>query len=228
MVCGPPTEFAVPARTPGVQSAVRAGTEVSYLMTRRKAIRLAPHEDDLLRRIYVRFNIPSDQYKRRPSAAARFLSEWNAQSNRSDEWGDVLHYIVTKRKAKRNKWPTLGDGHRRMADPAWELLSDGEWAALEAVYSKLLKPQACGSDNLLYDAGLAAQLARMFCAETGRSLPSPTLVGLILSRRKRGEWVLLQPKPEQPKTEEVAVGWGDIDQVGSAVAGHLRPVRSAI
>ena len=204
---------------------MRASMEVMYLMTRRKAIRLAPDEDQLLRRLYVRDNIPSDQYKQRPKAAARFLKEWNARSGRSDEWGDILHDIVTKRKSKRHNWPTLGDGHRRLADPAWETLSDSEWHVLEDVYAKLLKAHGDGSDNLLYDPALTAKMARMFCARTGRSVPSTTLVGLVFGKRKRGEWVVLQPKAAKAAG---AGAWADMDEAeGGAAVGHLRRSRSA-
>ncbi len=144
-------------------------------MVKRMAIRLAPHEDQLLRRLYVTFNIPTDQYKMRRRDAARFLDQWNMRSGRSDEWGDVLHYMVTKRKNKKFNWPTLGDGHQRMSDPQPETLSDREWRILADVGAELLVTQKAGSDNLLFDPALAATMARMFAARAGRVVLSETL-----------------------------------------------------
>ena len=172
-------------------------------MTRRKSIRLSPDEVALLKKRYLLYRIPSDQYKRRLRIAARFLREWNALSGRSDCWEDVIHFIITKRK--NGEWVTFGDTHLLMAEPDWDTLTAPEWASLERAYREVVLAREVASDHLVYDQTLAAELARRFAALTGRSLPSMTLAALAMSKRKRGEWVRLTPAD--------GLGFSDIDEV---------------
>ncbi len=158
----------------------------------------------LLQSLYLEFRIPSDQYKRRPRDAQRFLRRWNALSGRADLWEDVIHFIITRRKRKR--WVVLGDDYIPLAEPDWDTLNVAEWTALECAYRKVVLAQDIASDNLVYDPLLAAALAREFAALTGRSLPSAILIALVMSKRKRGEWARLTPTPE-------GIGFSDMDEV---------------
>lgn len=183
-------------------------------MARRKAMCLAPHEDSILRDLYVETNIPLCQFKQRIRDGQRFLREWNQRSGRCDEWGDVLHYMVTCRKDKKNRgWPTLGDGHARLADPDPDDLSKQEWGILEEVYKELLLDQSLGSDNLLYDKKLRSTLAREFVSRGGRNMSSSDLVAILFASRKRGELIGLCPNKDEG-TDGDDLGWGDMKDVG--------------
>jgi hypothetical protein len=177
-------------------------------MARRKSIQLSCAEVGLLQDMYLRYRTPSDQYKRRPQRAARFLKEWNRLSGRSDSWEDVIHYIITRRKNKQ--WVTFGTDadYDKLAEPNWNLFSESDWTALEQAYREVLMPIDLGSDNLTYSRCLAAALARRFAAFAGRSVQSCVLMSLVMSKRKRGEWVRLRPPAENDD-----LGFSDIDQV---------------
>ncbi|MBA4067555.1 MAG: hypothetical protein C0501_28370 [Isosphaera sp.] len=175
-------------------------------MARRLSIPLAPHEDELLRQLYLTYRIPSDQYKRRQPEAARFLFEWNRRADRDDCWEDIYHYILTKRKQK--KWPTLDGNHLPMPDPDWTTLPDDEWDALQESYAAVVLARGLGSDALLYDADLSSELARDFARRSGRSVPSPLLTALVVSKRKKGEWIHLRVEEADDD-----LGFGDIDEV---------------
>lgn len=174
-------------------------------MAHRSSIRLSASDDACLREMYVAWNIPTDQYKRRPEAAQRFIVFWYTWTGRTDSWGEVLHYMMTKRKG--GTWPCLGDGHERLADLPRRTLSDAEWRHLEAAYTAVVVQQLHGSDELLYSETVSAALSREFARLSGRVVSGSTLAGLVLARRKRGEWVTVVPR-ELPD-----VGWGDMDQV---------------
>jgi hypothetical protein len=173
----------------------------------RKSIPLTPDEDSTLRRLYLVLRIPSDQYKRRPREAASFLATWNHLTSRSDEWDELLHYIITKRKA--HKWVTFGDEYEKLADPGWSILSDREWFHLEQAYAAVVLNKDTGSDSLLYDQDLSAELARDFAKRSGRSVAGTVLTGLIVSKRKRGEWLHLKPG----RKDEGDLGFSDINEV---------------
>src|SRR5690349_15605148 len=96
----------------------------------RKAIVVTPQEDQILRDLYQRFRIPSDQYKRRPNELQRFVNNWNSLTNRSDSAGELLHYIVTQRKTASKKWPTFGDDYQRMKEVPDDFLTAEQWQHL--------------------------------------------------------------------------------------------------
>ena len=172
----------------------------------RRAIRLLPDEDQLLRHLYTEFKIPSDQYERRPQDLERFVTVWNDLSGRSDAPGEVLHYIITQRKQKEKNWPTFNGKHKRLTAMPDDFLSPGEWAALKTVYRDVVMPLGIGSDNLAYDDQLAAQVAREFFKLTGRSVPGRLLFAALMAKRKRGEWDTLPKKDGR--------GFGDINAIG--------------
>src|SRR4051812_33920906 len=71
----------------------------------RKSIALTEAENALLKRLYLRWGIPIDQYEKRPHDLAALLDTWNARSDRSDTTQDVMHYMKTRRK--RGLWVTF-------------------------------------------------------------------------------------------------------------------------
>jgi hypothetical protein len=176
------------------------------MASNRRAIPLSRGEDQLLRDLYVERRIPSDQYRRRPEHLSQLVREWNVIANRSDTAGGLLHYIITQRKQKQKNWPTFRGDYERLASPPADLLSPGEWAALEDAYAEVVLSLKIGSDNLAYDEHLAASLARAFHQRTNRSVPSRLLAAAIMAKRKRGEcdWIKTNDRP-----------FGDIDEVAA-------------
>ena len=164
------------------------------MATRRRSIPLTPEENSLLQKLYLIYRIPSDQYRRRPEAVTRYLRDWENLSGRVDCWEDICHYIICRRKDK--KWPTLNGDYLRLADPDWDVLNAREWAALEDEYRAVVLSREVGSDQLMFDQPMVSELARGFARRTKRSLSGPVLVALIVSRRKRGEWVHLRPEAD--------------------------------
>lgn len=177
-------------------------------MKRKKAMPLSCREVALLQDLYLEFRIPSDQYKRRPRAAARLLRRWNTASGRSDCWENVIHYIISKRKQK--KWVTFGDNYLQLAEPNWQVLNEQEWTALEQAYCEVLLAKDLASDNLVYDLNLATAVADRFAVLSGRAMDRMDLAALVMSKRKRGEWVRLKPNAES------SLGFSDIDEIDAA------------
>jgi len=175
--------------------------------SRRKSIPLSPHEREILWHLYLEFRIPSDQYRRRPSELTRFVRRWNILAERNDSTGEVLHYIVTKRK--NGEWATLDGDYHRLETMPDDFLSGHEWELLESVYGELLAAQGLGSDNLAYDDDLASRIGREF-AKRARRVVSPSLLfAAIMAKRKRGDWVKIESRQRDVRD----IGFRDIDQV---------------
>lgn len=152
-------------------------------MTQRYSI--LPDEDALLKALYKQYRIPTDQYKRRPEDLRRFTDQWNMLTDRSDQPGELLHYMVTERK--KGNWPRLGRDHEKVETLPEDVLSEKEWADLKGVYVEL----GIGSDNYGYDHELRRELAERFATRTGRIVSGHILMAAIEAKRKRGEWVKL-------------------------------------
>src|SRR4051794_15237546 len=65
---------------------------------RRKAIKMQPHEDHMLRQMHRASRIPVDQWAQRPRFLSRFTNDWNDSMGRHDTGDDIRHYILTQRK----------------------------------------------------------------------------------------------------------------------------------
>jgi hypothetical protein len=172
----------------------------------RRAIRIRADERDILQELYLSFRIPSDQYNQRSEDLRRLTDAWNGATGRSDEPGEVLHYIVTQRKQKL--WVTFDGDHEQLAGPAEDFLTPQEWQHLEAIYNEILVGRNIGSDNLGFDPSLAREVSTAFFRRAGRSVSGRQLLAAILTRRKRGEWIHLEPGEG-----EEGLGFGDIDQI---------------
>jgi hypothetical protein len=173
---------------------------------RRHSIALSPHEREILKHLYLEYRIPSDQYRRRPKELARFVRRWNDISERSDEQGEVLHYVVTKRK--NGEWVRLEGNHERLPAMEPDFLTDEEWLALEAAYDEVLISRNLGSDNLAYSDSLAKEIGKEFAKRARRVVLPALLFSAIMAKRKRGEWPKLNPKPDDGD-----IGFSDIDDV---------------
>lgn len=170
----------------------------------RRSIRMSPDEDNSLRRLYLEFRIPSDQYAKRPGDLERFMRRWNEISDRGDTAEDVMHYIKTKRK--KGRWVRF-DGDHELA-PAPECLTPEQWEALDATYSVICVSNGLGSDNLDFDAELADEFRREFVCRTGLFRSGRDLLALLMVVRKDGR--LQKINPDTPSR---GFGFGDIDEV---------------
>lgn len=160
---------------------------------------LSIDDKEMLKFLYVRQRIPTDQYKRRPEALRKLTDRFNALTERNDKADDLLHFMINQRK--QGKWPKLGTAHSKLARVPLDLLTVEEWKILDEIYLDM----NVGSDNYAYNVELRRELARRFSASAGRFLPARTLCAALERRRKEGSLPRLTDKPEKP--------FGDIDAV---------------
>jgi len=149
-------------------------------------------EEDTLKYLYMRQNVPTDQFKRRPAALRRLADEFNTLTERSDDPDNILHFIINRRKA--GKWPKLGPGHKKLASVPDDVLTPDEWTILKEIYLDMNK----GSDIFAYDGQLRMELARRFSASARRFLPARTLCAALERRRKEGLLPRLTDQPLAP------------------------------
>ena len=160
---------------------------------------LSIDEEETLKFLYVRQNIPTDQYKRRPETLTKLTQGFNALTERSDGPDDLLHFMINRRKA--GKWPKLGAAHKTLPCVPEDIFTPDEWTILDEIYIDINK----GSDNYAYDATLRRELARRFSALVGRLVPGRTLSAVLERRRKAGLLPKLTVQAEEP--------FADIDSV---------------
>jgi hypothetical protein len=82
------------------------------------------------------------------------------------------------------------------------LLSAEEISILKSIYLKL----DITSDKFLFASDLMSRISQQFKNETGKWIPGPTLVGVIVAKRKRGEWL------------KIREDFGDIEELESTIA----------
>jgi hypothetical protein len=160
-------------------------------MVQRSTIGLSSRHREILENLYREFRIPSDQYQRRQQDLARLVRRWNSLTDRGDSPGEVLHYIITKRK--NGDWVRLDGEHKRLRTMPEDFLSTEEWEILQEVYDERVVGQGVGTDALAYDNDLARQIQREFARRAGRAVEGSLLVAAIIAKRKRGEWTKLRP-----------------------------------
>jgi hypothetical protein len=161
----------------------------------------------MLKHLYLEFRIPSDQYKRRPQFLDRFVRRWNALAERHDSPGEILHFIVTKRK--NGEWVTLDGDYERLESMPDDFLSAEGWDHLREVYESIVIARDIGSDTLAFDEGLAREVGREFAKRVGRVVHVGLLFAAIMAKRKRGEWL----KIGRDKHGKPEIGFDDIDQI---------------
>lgn len=149
-------------------------------------------DKEMLRFLYVRQKIPTDQYKRRPEALRKLTDRFNSLTDRNDKADDLLHFMISQRK--QGKWPKLGSAHRKLARVPLDLMTADEWKILDEIYLDM----NVGSDNYAYNDELRRELARRFSASAGRFLPARILCAALERRRKEGSLPRLTDKPEKP------------------------------
>jgi hypothetical protein len=173
---------------------------------------MSPDSDDQLRRVYLEFGIPIDQYARRPEDLDRFVAHWNPLSGRADSPEDILHYMRTKRK--KHKWVTFDGNHHRLAALPEDILTPEGWAHLGSVYEAECIAHELGSDNIDHDEALAEKVSRGFAALTGRLFPGRYLLAILMVKRKRGNLAKVYSDNSR-KGRDPVIGFGDIDEIVS-------------
>lgn len=174
-------------------------------MNQRKAIGLSADEDRLLKELYIRWNIPIDQFEKRPHDLRALVDAFNAQSGRTDTTEDVMHFMKTRRK--RGLWVKLGAGHKTSPSLSG-MLSAEEGEILIDIYNKDVAAMGLGSDVLSYTPEVSKLIAKEFALRTRHRVPAHVLIAKLTEMRKRG----LLPKVE-PKSKDDGLGFSDIDDV---------------
>jgi hypothetical protein len=101
-------------------------------------------------------------------------------------------------RRKQADWVRLGLKAKKFEN-LYNYLPESEVGILKSVYLSLDLP----SDEFLFIPSRLLELANRFAALSGRRVPGHVLLGVIVARRKRGEW---------PK---IRTAWGDIgDAIG--------------
>ena len=76
------------------------------MSTRRKSIKIMPHDRKLLVKLYLKYRLPIEQLEARPAEMAAFAKEWHRISGQKQSEGELLHYMRNERKCGR--WVKLG------------------------------------------------------------------------------------------------------------------------
>lgn len=163
------------------------------MATRRKAIKVLPHERKLLLELYQKYALPIEQLEARPAELAAFIREWRCISGLRHSAGEVLHYMRNERKCGR--WIKLGKDCP--APPPLPDMSAEEIEALVTIFEENVAILGSGSDAIAYDEEIGELLVKSFFEMTGRSLPSHQLVQKLTALRKRGLLTRVSDLPQE-------------------------------
>ena len=144
-------------------------------------MKLSADEKLCLENLYTHFAVPTDQLRRVPTVLGRITGAFCRLTGRNEESGEVLRYMINRRKNK--DWPTLGTAAKKF-EPAAHAFEEGESEILKEIYLKLDIP----SDEFLFKPDHGRAIAQEFARRVGRIVPAPTVVAAIMQKRKRGEW----------------------------------------
>jgi hypothetical protein len=173
------------------------------MATRRKAIRLSPHEDRVLKELYLARRIPIDQYVERPTELAELTAEFNKTTGRGETSDDLVHFMKNERK--NGRWPRLDGNHKAKPKPMRELEPEHVEVLISIYDDEVVQMGHC-SDELSYNSRIASLIAKEFSARTHIRVPAHILVAKLDQLRKRG----LLPKTEG---RTATGGFTDIDDV---------------
>lgn len=179
-------------------------------MARRMTISIVPHDVELLKQLYLEFGIPLEQYEKHPEDFIRFMGRWTVMSGRSDDPGDILHYMRTKRKA--GEWVTFGGNHR-ISPPLDYSLSREEGITLVSIYEQVFAPRGIRPDSFSYDSALAGGLTDTFAHETARVIPGSILASILIDIRKDGSLPRMGRGTDGDGDGGDGMRFGDIDQI---------------
>jgi hypothetical protein len=176
---------------------------------RRKSIRLFDHERDLLVKKYVERKIPLEQYESREGELENLCAEWRGLTNCTYSNGDIFHYMRNERKCGR--WVRFDGEHLRT--PPKPHFSAEESEILVSVYSDYLVAFGIGQENIAYDDGLKAFIAKEFAVRAGKVVPIESLLTKLTAIRKRGKLTRVA-EVSKPVEKDADTGFDDIEAVG--------------
>ncbi|HEX4145991.1 MAG TPA: hypothetical protein VHY91_20995 [Pirellulales bacterium] len=165
------------------------------MATRRKSIKILPHDRQLLVNLYVKYGLPIEQLEARPAELSAFTKEWHRISKQKHAVGELLHYMRNERKCGR--WVKLGKNCP--APPPLPDMSADDIEALTIVFEENVAVLGHGTDDIAYDDEKMELIAKGFFEITGRGLPAHQLLQKLTALRKRG---LLTKVSEVPQIEE--------------------------
>ena len=176
-------------------------------MSKRKmSIRLNADERATLVDLYLRKEIPIDQYDERRDELVSLRDAWARITGRDNAASDILHYMRNQRKA--GKWVTLGSNAVKR-EPHISLSVD-EQEILIAIYRDNFASIETGTDSISCNDEIMDMISKEFACDAGRVIPGGDLAAALTAFRKRG----LLPKVEKLRNREDIVGFDDIDMVG--------------
>lgn len=168
----------------------------------RQSLRLLPHEDELLRTLYLEFNITTDQYTQRPDDLIRLVESFNNLTGRKESGPELIHYMFTRRK--KGKWERLGrDAGNGFSRPRIDFTEE-ELKHLDAIHEEL----QVASDNFALNSELADKLQKEFARRANRIVPASILAAEMINRRKAGALAILKPK-----SDDQNLGFSDINEI---------------
>lgn len=165
------------------------------MKTRRKKIKIMPHDRKILVETYLKYALPLEQLEARPAELHAFVREFNRHTGLKHTECDLLHYMRTERK--NGDWVKLGKGCPK--PPQLPELSGDEIEALVIIFEENVAILGECSDGIAYDPEKSEILVRSFFEHTGRGLPAHQIVPKLTALRKRG---LLTKVSDMPQPSE--------------------------
>jgi hypothetical protein len=162
------------------------------MATRRKSIKVLPHDRKLLVRLYVKYRLPIEQLEARPAELAAFAREWQRISGQKHSEGELLHYMRNERKCGR--WVKLGKNC--LPPPPLPDMPVEEIEALVMIYEENVAILGRGTDAIAYDEEIGELLVKSFFEMTGRGLPAHQLTQKLTALRKRGLLTRVSDMPQ--------------------------------
>ena len=173
----------------------------------RKSMKLLAHEKQALIDVYLRWQIPIDQYETRIDDLEALTAEWNRLTGRSATPQEVLMSMRTYRK--RGMWVRF-DGNHKVAPPPLALSAE-DTEQLVGIFNENALLLESGSDVLAYEPEIADLIAKEFAAATGRIVPAHLLVAKLTALRKRGLLPKVESRPKVERGDDT--GFEDINQI---------------
>jgi hypothetical protein len=164
------------------------------MRTRRKKIKVLPHDRKLLVKVYLKYRLPIEQLEARPAELAAFTKEFNRLTGLKHTEHELLHYMRTERK--NGDWVKLGR-NCQPPPPLPEMTGD-EIEALVVIFEENVAILGRGSDDIAYDPEISELLVKSFFEHTGRGLPAHEIIRMLTALRKRG---LLTNVSEIPQSD---------------------------
>jgi hypothetical protein len=131
--------------------------------TRRKKIKLLPHDRKILVDRYLDRGFSVGQLGARPGELAALANEFNAITGLTHSEGELLHYMRTERK--NGDWVKLGE--KCPKPPALPEFSSDECESLVLIFEENVAILGTCSDGIGYEPEIAQLLEKSFLSTPG-------------------------------------------------------------